>query len=109
LERKLADGYGRIARKLRISVTDRCNMKCIYCMPSNNVEWLNDKDILSFSEIIKLTSIFIKLGIEEIRITGGEPLVRPGLENLINSIATISGVKGIGLTTNGLLLSDKVK
>jgi GTP 3',8-cyclase len=109
LERKLADGYGRIARKLRISVTDRCNMKCIYCMPSNNVEWLDDKEILSFSEIIKLTSIFVKLGIEKIRITGGEPLTRPGLENLINSIAKISGVEAIGLTTNGLLLSDKVK
>jgi GTP 3',8-cyclase len=109
LERNLADGYGRIARKLRISVTDRCNMKCIYCMPSNNVEWLDDKEILSFSEIIKLTSIFVKLGIEKIRITGGEPLTRPGLENLINSIAKISGVKAIGLTTNGLLLSDKVK
>jgi cyclic pyranopterin phosphate synthase len=109
LERKLADGYGRIARKLRISVTDRCNMKCIYCMPSNNVEWLDDKEILSFSEIIKLTSIFVKLGIEKIRITGGEPLTRPGLENLINSIAKISGIKAIGLTTNGLLLSDKVK
>ena len=106
---KLVDKYGRIAKKLRISVTDRCNMRCIYCMPTNNMEWLNDSEILSFNEIVRLVSIFVDLGIEKIRITGGEPLVRPSLENLINSISMIPGIKGIGLTTNGLLLADQVK
>ena len=106
---KLVDKYGRIAKKLRISVTDRCNMRCIYCMPTNNVEWLDDSEVLSFSEIVRLVSIFVDLGIEKIRITGGEPLVRPSLENLINSVSMIPGIKGIGLTTNGLLLADKVK
>lgn len=107
--RKLGDKYGRIAKKLRISVTDRCNMKCIYCMPTNNVEWLDDSEVLSFDEIVRLASIFVDLGIEKIRITGGEPLVRPSLENLISSISMISGIKNIGLTTNGLLLADQVK
>ena len=106
---KLVDKYGRIAKKLRISVTDRCNMRCIYCMPTNNVEWLDDSEVLSFNEIVRLASIFADLGIEKIRITGGEPLVRPSLENLINSISMIPGIKGIGLTTNGLLLADQVK
>jgi cyclic pyranopterin phosphate synthase len=105
----LVDKYGRIAKKLRISVTDRCNMRCIYCMPTNNVEWLDDSEVLSFNEIVRLTSIFVDLGIEKIRITGGEPLVRPSLENLINSISMIPGIKGIGLTTNGLLLAGQVK
>ena len=86
---KLVDKYGRIAKKLRISVTDRCNMRCIYCMPTNNVEWLDDTEVLSFNEIVRLASIFADLGIEKIRITGGEPLVRPSLENLINSISMI--------------------
>jgi GTP 3',8-cyclase len=109
MSNKLVDKYGRIAKKLRISVTDRCNMRCVYCMPTNNMEWLDDTEVLSFSEIVRLASIFVNLGIEEIRITGGEPLVRPGLESLINSIAMIPGLKSIGLTTNGLLLADKIK
>ena len=78
-------------------------------MPTNNVEWLDDSEVLSFNEIVRLVSIFVDLGIEKIRITGGEPLVRPSLENLINSISMIPGIKGIGLTTNGLLLADQVK
>jgi len=108
MDNKLLDKYGRIAKKLRISVTDRCNMRCIYCMPTNNVKWLNDTEILSFTEIVRLTRILVKLGIEKIRITGGEPLVRPGLQNLIGSISMITGIKRIDLSTNGLLLQDKV-
>lgn len=86
---ELIDNYGRIAKKLRISVIDRCNMRYIYSMPPNNKEWLDDTKVLSFDEIVRLTSIFVDLGIEEIRITGGEPLIRPALESLINSIAMI--------------------
>ena len=109
MKSKLIDNYGRIAKKLRVSVTDRCNMRCGYCMPTNNIKWFDSTEVLSFEEIIRLSSIFANLGVEKIRITGGEPLVRPLIENLIKSIAKIPHIKSIGLTTNGLLFSDKVK
>lgn len=109
MENKLIDNYGRIAKKLRISVTDVCNMRCLYCMPKNNTNWFDSTEVLSFEEIIRLSSIFANLGVDKIRITGGEPLVRPCIENLIKSIAKIRHIKSIGLTTNGLLLSDKVE
>ena len=109
MKSKLIDNYGRIAKKLRVSVTDRCNMRCGYCMPTNNTKWFDSTEVLSFEEIIRLSSIFANLGVEKIRITGGEPLVRPLIENLIKSIAKIPHIKSIGLTTNGLLLSDRVK
>jgi GTP 3',8-cyclase len=106
---KLMDNYGRIAKKLRISVTDRCNMQCGYCMPKDNTKWLDTTEVLSFDEMTRLSSIFANLGVEKIRITGGEPLVRPSIENLIKSIAKIGNIKSIGLTTNGLLLQEKVE
>lgn len=106
---KLIDNYGRIAKKLRISVTDRCNMRCGYCMPKDNTKWFDTTEVLTFEEITRLSSIFAKLGVEKIRITGGEPLVRPSIENLIISIAKIRHIKSIGLTTNGLLLSERVE
>jgi len=109
MKSKLIDNYGRIAKKLRVSVTDRCNMRCGYCMPKNNTKWFDSTEVLSFEEIIRLSSIFANLGVEKIRITGGEPLVRPLIENLIKSIAKIPHIKSIGLTTNGLLLSDRVE
>ena len=109
MKSKLIDNYGRIAKKLRVSVTDRCNMRCGYCMPTNNTKWFDSTEVLSFEEIIRLSSIFANLGVEKIRITGGEPLVRPMIENLIKSIAKIPHIKSIGLTTNGLLLSDRVE
>jgi cyclic pyranopterin phosphate synthase len=105
----LIDGYGRIGRKLRLSVTDRCNMRCIYCMPDNNNEWFEQHNILSYEEIIRLTAIFVSLGIEKLRITGGEPTVRYKIETLIGALSNIRGIKSIDMTTNGLLLSDKVK
>ena len=72
-ETLLTDSFGRIARKLRISVTDRCNLQCIYCMPKNNNKWFDSSDILTFDEMIRFASIMSKLGIENIRLTGGEP------------------------------------
>ena len=109
MKSKLIDNYGRIAKKLRISVTDRCNMSCGYCMPKNNTKWFGTTEILSFEEIIRLSSILANLGVERIRITGGEPLVRPSIENLIISIAKIPHIKSIGLTTNGLLLLERLE
>jgi cyclic pyranopterin phosphate synthase len=105
----LADRYGRIARKLRISVTDRCNMRCMYCMPKGKVQWYNKENILNYDEIIRLVSILVDLGIERIRLTGGEPLLRPKLEDLISSLSRINNIKSISMTTNGLLLGYKVK
>jgi cyclic pyranopterin phosphate synthase len=106
---KLADGFGRIAKKLRISVTDRCNMRCVYCMPTNNTKWFDQNNVLSYHEIVRLATILVRLGIEKIRVTGGEPLVRPKVEILIGALSKINGIKVISMTTNGLLLQDKAK
>ena len=84
-------------------------MRCGYCMPKDNTKWFDSTEVLSFEEIIRLSSIFANLGVEKIRITGGEPLVRPLIENLIKSIAKIPHIKSIGLTTNGLLLLERVE
>jgi len=108
MKSELIDNYGRIAKKLRISVTDRCNMRCVYCMPKNNTKWFYGSEVLTFDEIVRLSSILASLGVEKIRLTGGEPLVRPSIENLIKSITKIRHIKSVGLTTNGLLLSDKI-
>jgi len=105
----LIDNFGRIAKKLRVSVTDRCNMRCMYCMPRGNVRWFNEQDILDFSEISRLVSILADLGIERIRLTGGEPLLRPNLKNLIISLAKLDGIKSISMTTNGLLFGEKAR
>ena len=109
MQNELVDGFGRIARKLRISVTDRCNMRCKYCMPSNNTKWFEQTDVLSYEEIVRLTTIFVHLGIEKIRVTGGEPTVRDKIESLIGALSRINGIKSINMTTNGLLLREKVK
>lgn len=105
----LMDSFGRIAKKLRISVTDRCNMQCMYCMPKGKVQWFNEEDVLNYDEITRFATILAGLGIERIRLTGGEPLLRPKLENLIISLAKIGSIKSLSMTTNGLLLVDKVK
>ena len=107
LQNKLVDGFGRIARKLRISITDRCNMRCVYCMPNGNTEWFEQNNILTYDEIVRLASIVARLGIQKIRITGGEPLVRPKVEDLILMLSNIDEIKAMSMTTNGLLLIDK--
>jgi GTP 3',8-cyclase len=107
-QNKLIDGFARNAIKLRISVTDRCNMRCVYCMPINNNEWFEQNDILAYDEIVRLARILARLGIEKIRITGGEPLVRPKIEDLIIKLSNLDGIKSISMTTNGIFLRDKV-
>ncbi len=104
----LKDRFNRVARKLRISVTDKCNMKCIYCMPNGNIKWIESKEILNFKEIIRLVSIFTQLGITKIRLTGGEPLLRPSLENLIRDLVKIQNIETISMTTNGFLLEETI-
>ena len=105
----LCDAYNRPVKDLRISVTDRCNFRCIYCMPHDEYEWIDKKEILSFEEITRLVKIFVQLGVEKIRLTGGEPLVRRNLELLIAQLSVIEGVKDLCLTTNGSLLAEKVE
>jgi len=100
------DHYNRIINYLRISVTDRCNLRCTYCMPEEGVTLKNHQDILSFEEIAKVVETGVRMGINKIRLTGGEPLVRKGIENLVEKISKIEGVEDIGLTTNGVLLSS---
>jgi cyclic pyranopterin phosphate synthase len=99
------DLLGRPLRNLRISVTDRCNMRCRYCMPEAEYVWLPRASILTFEEIDRLTGICTRLGVEKIRLTGGEPLLRPNLAALVGLLARHEGVRDLALTTNGLLLA----
>ncbi len=106
----LRDSYGRVADDLRISVTDRCNFRCIYCMPAEGLKWLAREDILRFEEIRRLARLFVeRYGVRTIRITGGEPLVRIGLEELIAMINSLAPGLDITMTTNGVLLRQKAK
>jgi GTP 3',8-cyclase len=105
----LADVYKRPVQDLRISVTDRCNFRCTYCMPMDEYEWINKKEILTFEEITRLATLFVSLGVEKIRLTGGEPLVRQNLDHLVAKLSAIDGLKDICLTTNGALLAEKVE
>ena len=104
----LVDGYKRPIKDLRISVTDRCNFRCVYCMPHDEYEWIDKKEILTFEEITRLARLFARLGVDKIRLTGGEPLMRRNLELLIAQLSSIEGIKDICVTTNGSLLADKV-
>lgn len=100
----MIDNYGRKIDYLRISVTDLCNLRCRYCMPEKGVKKKEHKDILRFEEIEKVVQAAVKLGISKIRFTGGEPLLRKGLPELISKISDLDGIKDISLTTNGVLL-----
>src|SRR5579859_1273735 len=108
--RTLRDSYGRVADDLRISITDRCNFRCIYCMPAEGLKWLKRDEILRFEEIARLARIFVeRYGVRTIRITGGEPLVRVRLEELVGMINAIDPTLDITMTTNGVLLRQKAK
>jgi cyclic pyranopterin phosphate synthase len=101
---RLIDSFGRVHNNLRISVTDRCNIRCVYCMPEE-VAFLPRQSLLSFEEIERFVRIAVALGIDKIRLTGGEPLVRRDLPALVAKIAAVPGIKDVGLTTNGILLA----
>jgi len=100
----MLDRYNRRINYLRISVTDRCNLRCRYCMPEEGVNFLPHEEILSFEEIRDVVKVAVPLGIDKIRLTGGEPLVRKGIVDLVEMIAGLNGVKDLAMTTNGLLL-----
>jgi cyclic pyranopterin phosphate synthase len=107
--RRLVDSYGRRIGDLRISVTDRCNFRCVYCMPEEGMQWLKRETILSFDEIERLTRIAVDLGIEEVRLTGGEPTLRPGLPDLVRRLSVLPKLRSLSLTTNGFLLRSLAK
>jgi cyclic pyranopterin phosphate synthase len=100
----LRDGWGREIRSVRISVTDKCNFRCTYCMPAEGLEWLGRDEILTFEEIARLVRVLASLGVDEVRLTGGEPLIRRDLPVLVEMLAAIPGVRDLSLTTNGVLL-----
>src|SRR6056297_1569015 len=104
---QLIDGFGRTHRSLRISVTDRCNIRCFYCMPAENVSFLPKQQILSFEEIHRLVALLATVGIQNLRLTGGEPLVRKDLPQLVQQLVAIPGIEDVALTTNGILLSEQ--
>src|SRR5689334_16266606 len=99
----------RPMRDLRISVTDRCNFRCTYCMPFDEYKWIERLEVLSFEEIERLARLFLRFGIEKIRLTGGEPLVRKDLHRLILRLANLQGLRDLSLTTNGALLSEQAE
>lgn len=100
------DKLNRSLKDLRISVTDRCNFRCTYCMPLDTYEWIDRREVLSFEEIARLAQLFVNLGVEKIRLTGGEPLLRRDLEKLVGLLAPL-GLRDLSLTTNGSLLAEK--
>ncbi len=103
----LQDRYQRTINYLRISVTDRCNLRCVYCMPPQGIVWQPHSSIMRYEEIVEVARVMAGLGLREIRLTGGEPLVRPGVADLVRLLAALPGIEDIALTTNGLLL-DKL-
>ncbi len=105
-ENRLVDGFGRIARSLRVSVTDRCNLRCLYCMPEGGIAWFDKKLILSFEEIQRIVRLLVENGIREVRLTGGEPLLRRDLPTLVGMLAGLPGLEEVAVTTNGLLLPE---
>jgi len=100
----LRDAHGRRISDLRVSVTDRCNFRCQYCMPADGLPWLEREEILSFEEIARLVAVFAALGVSDVRLTGGEPLVRRELPLLVAMLAAVEGIADLSLTTNGYLL-----
>jgi cyclic pyranopterin phosphate synthase len=102
----LSDVHGRFLRNLRISVTDRCNLRCGYCMPEEEYVWLPREDILHFGEVAALTDVFLDLGVDRVRLTGGEPLLRRELPRLVTMLTARSRIKDLAMTTNGVLLAE---
>lgn len=107
--KRLIDSFGRLHNNLRISVTDRCNIRCFYCMPADNVEFMPRAELLTFEEIERVVRVGTTLGIDRVRLTGGEPLVRRDLHKLVSHLAAIPEIKDIGLTTNGVLLAEQAR
>ena len=105
----LKDGFGRVATDLRVSVTDRCNFRCRYCMPAEGLPWLPKEEVLAFEEITRIVRILVECGVRSLKVTGGEPLVRRDLHLLVRSLRAIDDGLDISLTTNGSLLAEQAE
>src|ERR1700693_2693042 len=105
----LSDQLGRPLRSLRVSVTDRCNLRCNYCMPEQDYVWLPRQELLTFEEIARLVEVFTTLGVTDVRLTGGEPLLRRDLPRLVEMLAVNSAIRDLALTTNGILFAENAE
>ncbi len=103
------DNYNRRITYLRVSVTDRCNLRCMYCLPVKDLKLMNHRDILSYEEILTVIQAAAEVGIKKVRLTGGEPLVRKNFVHLVSSVCRITGLEDVSITTNGVLLSEKAQ
>lgn len=104
----LIDNHGRTINYMRLAVTDRCNLRCFYCMPEDGLNWLSRTELMSYEEMLRATTLLVKMGIEKIRITGGEPFVRKDIMKLLTSLSQLNGLKELSLTTNGVLTAPHV-
>jgi cyclic pyranopterin phosphate synthase len=105
----MIDGFGRRVEYLRISVTDKCNLRCVYCMPLEGLDWLKRDDLLSYEEIVEIVRVMAPLGLKRVRFTGGEPLVRRDLSRLVAMVADVPGIEDLSLSTNAVLLADEAE
>ena len=103
----MLDQFGRKIEYLRISVTDKCNLRCVYCMPLEGLDWLKRDSILSFEEITDIVRTMAPMGLRKVRFTGGEPLVRKDLAKLVRMVSQVSGIEDISLSTNAVLLAEQ--
>src|SRR3954471_4956530 len=104
----LKDNFGRPLNYLRLAVTDRCNLRCFYCMPEEGLNWLSRTELMSDQEILRICSLLVGMGIDKIRITGGEPFVRKNIMHLLTAISRLKGLKELSITTNGVLTAPYV-
>jgi cyclic pyranopterin phosphate synthase len=104
----LTDNHGRKINYVRLAVTDRCNLRCFYCMPEHGLEWLSRKELMSYEEMLRICSLLVKMGVDKIRITGGEPFLRKDIMQLLTSLSKLDGLQHLTLTTNGVLTAPYV-
>ncbi|MFL5772315.1 MAG: GTP 3',8-cyclase MoaA [Flavisolibacter sp.] len=105
----LTDNHGRVVNYVRIAVTDRCNLRCYYCMPASGLDWIQQKEMITYEEIIRICTLLAQMGIEKIRITGGEPFMRKDLMQLLSQLVRINGIKQVSITTNGVLTAPYIQ
>src|SRR5436189_4930353 len=105
LPERLIDSYGRVVKNIRLSITDRCNFRCVYCMPEE-MQFFPRAEILSYEELVRLAEIGMRMGIDKLRLTGGEPLVRREVPTLVRALRALPGLRDLSLTTNGARLPE---
>lgn len=108
IENRLTDRFGRRHTYLRISVTDRCNLRCLYCLPEERIDWKRREELLTFAEVERVARVAVEMGVEKIRVTGGEPFVRADVEELLAALKSIPGLRSLAVTTNAVLLAAKL-